>query len=180
MGHRVWSVLKGAVDGGLYIPHKVRKFTGYGEPEERGMEYTYDAGAHLERKLLYYASIALSLCFTKYVVLHLLFSKPKAIFSTLIFYIHRISISIHLLPGIMGTHVMEYMEMLQEEDQERYKVQFAKLIEADIEPDAIEDMYRDAMEKIREEPEFERDERTVKIENKIMGNKVVSYYLLYL
>jgi len=123
VGHRVWSVLKGAVDGGLYIPHKIRKFTGYGEPEERGMEYSYDAGAHLER--------------------------------------------------IMGTHVQEYMEMLQEEDQERYKVQFAKLIEADIEPDAIEDMYRDAMEKIREEPAFERDERTVKIENKIMGNKVV-------
>jgi len=124
VGHRVWSVLKGAVDGGLYIPHKVRKFTGYGEPEEKGQDYTYDAGAHLER--------------------------------------------------ILGTHVQEYMEMLQEEDQERYKVQFAKLIEADIEPDGIEDMYKEAHSKIRENPEHKKfvlDEPTT---NKVMGNKTVS------
>ena len=42
-------MLKGAVDGGLHVPHTVKKFPGYKEPEERGGEYEYDAGAHLER-----------------------------------------------------------------------------------------------------------------------------------
>merc|ERR1711918_137405 len=108
MGCRVFGVLKGAVDGGLYIPHKVRKFTGYSEPEEKGMDYTYDAGAHLER--------------------------------------------------IVGMHVQEYVEMLMEEDQERYKAQFAKLIGNDIESDAIEDMYRECFSKIRESPDYEKVE----------------------
>lgn len=62
-------MLKGAVDGGLHVPHSVTKFPGYKEPEEKGKDYEYDAAAHLER--------------------------------------------------IMGNHVQEYMEMLQEEDPER-------------------------------------------------------------
>jgi len=65
------------------------------------------------------------------------------------------------------------MEMLQEEDPERYKVQFAKFIENDIEPDGIEDMYKECHEKIRENPKFEKDERTVLLTNKRNGNKIV-------
>merc|ERR1711964_835732 len=121
-GSRVFGVLKGAVDGGLHIPHNVKKFPGYSEPEERGMDHQYDAEAHRER--------------------------------------------------IMGLHVQEYMEMLQEEDPERYKVQFSKFIENDIEADGIEDMYKECHEKIRESPAFEKDERTVLISHKIEGNKV--------
>jgi large subunit ribosomal protein L5e len=119
-GARIFGALKGAVDGGLNVPHKVRKFPGYGEPEERGMEYTYDAGAHLER--------------------------------------------------ILGAHVQEYVEMLQEEDQERYKIQFAKIIENDIEADGMEDMYRECHTAIRENPVFEKAEDQG-ITNKVEGNK---------
>jgi len=122
-GSRVFGVLKGAVDGGLHIPHSVKKFPGYSEPEERGMDYQYDADAHRER--------------------------------------------------IMGVHVQEYMEMLQEEDPERFKVQFAKFIENDIEADGIEDMYKECHEKIRESPKFEKDERTVVVTHKVNGNKVI-------
>merc|ERR1712039_940558 len=50
-GSRVFGVLKGAVDGGLHVPHSVGKFPGYTEPEERGADYQYDAEAHLERIL---------------------------------------------------------------------------------------------------------------------------------
>jgi len=121
VGSRVFGVLKGAVDGGLHVPHKVRKFTGYSEPEERGMDYTYDAGAHLER--------------------------------------------------IMALHVQEYVEMLQEEDQERYKVQFSKLIEEDIEPDSFEDMYKECHSKIKEDPVFKKAEKR-DITHKVEGNKV--------
>jgi len=118
---RIFGILKGAVDGGLYIPHSVRKFPGYKEPEERGQDYEYDAGAHLER--------------------------------------------------IIGTHVVEYMEMLQEEDPERYKVAFSKYIENDIEPDAVEEMWKDCHKKIREEPKFEKKEHSG-IVNTRKGNQI--------
>ena len=53
---------------------------------------------------------------------------------------------------IYGVHVQDYMEYLQEDDEEMYKKQFAKYIEAGIEPDALEDLYQEAHDKIREDP----------------------------
>jgi large subunit ribosomal protein L5e len=73
----------------------------------------------------------------------------------------------------MGVHVQEYMEMLQEEDPERYKAQFAKFLENDIEPDGIEDMYTECHSKIREDPKFERDVRTVLVSHKRNGHTIV-------
>jgi len=106
-GSRVFGILKGAVDGGLHVPHTVKKMPGYEEPEERGADYQYDASAHLER--------------------------------------------------ILGTHVQEYMDMLKEEDPERYKVAFSKYIENEREED-LEDMYKEAHEAIRADPEFVKKE----------------------
>lgn len=103
-GARIFGILKGAVDGGLHIPHSVSKFPGYKEPEERGQDYEYDASAHIER--------------------------------------------------ILGEHVKEFMENLQEEDPERYKVAFSKFIENDIEPDSLPDLYKECHSKIRESPKF--------------------------
>lgn len=48
-GHRMWGALKGAVDGGLHIPHTNKKFPGYKAPEEKGQDAEYDAEAHKER-----------------------------------------------------------------------------------------------------------------------------------
>jgi len=103
VGHRMWGCLKGAVDGGLYIPHNNRKFPGYKAPEEKGGEAEYDADVHRER--------------------------------------------------IFGLHVKEYMEMMEEEDPTKYEAHFAKYIENGIDAEKIEDMYSDAHEKIREDPE---------------------------
>jgi large subunit ribosomal protein L5e len=44
------------------------------------------------------------------------------------------------------------MEYLMEEDDEAYKKQFASYITAGIEPDGVEDYYKSAHEKIREDP----------------------------
>jgi len=49
VGHRMWGALKGAVDGGLHIPHNNKKFPGYKAPDEKGQEAEYDADAHRER-----------------------------------------------------------------------------------------------------------------------------------
>lgn len=44
------------------------------------------------------------------------------------------------------------MEYLIEEDDEAYKKQFASYIASGIEPDGVEDYYKSAHEKIREDP----------------------------
>jgi len=103
-GSRVFGALKGAVDGGLNIPHSEKRFPGY---DREGKEY--DAETH-----------------KKY---------------------------------IFGGHVAEYMELLEEEDPERYQTQFAKYIEKELEGDGLEEMYQGAHEKIREDPEAKPTEK---------------------
>jgi len=108
-GNRVFGALKGAVDGGLNIPHSEKRFPGY---DREGKDF--DAETH-----------------KKY---------------------------------IFGGHVAEYMELLQEEDPERYQAQFAKLIAEDVEGDALEDLYTEAFEKIRGDPELVKTEKQDKYE----------------
>lgn len=48
-GHRMWGALKGAVDGGLHIPHNNKKFPGYSAPADKNAEAGYDAEAHKDR-----------------------------------------------------------------------------------------------------------------------------------
>jgi len=45
---RVFGILKGAVDGGLHIPHSVKNFPGFTAGDKKS-QYEYDASAHLER-----------------------------------------------------------------------------------------------------------------------------------
>jgi len=108
-GHRMWGALKGAVDGGLHIPHNNKKFPGFKASEEKGAEAEYDADAHKEK--------------------------------------------------IFGGCVKDYMEMLAEEDPTKYEAHFSKYIGADIDGEKIEDMYTEAHEKIRADPDYEMTEK---------------------
>jgi len=58
---------------------------------------------------------------------------------------------------IFGGHVSEYMETLADEDEERYKSQFAKYIEEEIDAGDLEELYQEAHKAIREDP-FKKDE----------------------
>merc|ERR1712113_1055136 len=49
VGARMWGALKGAVDGGLHIPHSTKNFPGYKPAEEKGQDAEYDAEAHKSR-----------------------------------------------------------------------------------------------------------------------------------
>jgi len=49
VGARLWGALKGAVDGGLHIPHSNKNFPGFKASDEKGQEDEYDAEAHKER-----------------------------------------------------------------------------------------------------------------------------------
>merc|ERR1719215_1260702 len=109
VGARMWGALKGAVDGGLHVPHNTKNFPGYKPAEDKGAEGEYDAEAHKDR--------------------------------------------------IFGTHVKEYMEMMQEEDPTKYEAHFSKFIADGIDADGMEEMYTNAHDKIKEDPEFKPAEK---------------------
>jgi large subunit ribosomal protein L5e len=53
---------------------------------------------------------------------------------------------------IYGGHVAEYMETLADDDEERFRSQFQKYIDDDVEAEGLEDLYTDAHKAIREDP----------------------------
>ena len=98
--------MKGASDGGIFIPHNEKRFPGF-DPESKS----------LDAEVL-----------QKYIV---------------------------------GGHVAEYMESLEEEDDERFKKQFASYLDADISSADIEELYTSAYAAIREDPVFKPTEKDV-------------------
>ncbi|KAH0612724.1 uncharacterized protein H6S33_009104 [Morchella sextelata] len=96
-GARIFGAMKGASDGGLYIPHSESRFPGF------DIE-TKELDAELLRKYIF------------------------------------------------SGHVAEYMETLADDDEERYKSQFGQYIESGIEADGLEEVYENAHEKIRADP----------------------------
>lgn len=110
-GARVFGALKGALDGGLHIPHDIKRFPGYTAEDKQ-----YDAEVHL-----------------KY---------------------------------IMGGHISEYMELLEEEEPEKYQEVMKGYIEEGIEAGDLEELLPDVHEKIREDPSFTKKERTEPAEKK--------------
>ncbi|KAG8956805.1 60S ribosomal protein L5 [Tulasnella sp. 424] len=104
-GSRIFGAMKGASDGGLFIPHSEKRFPGY-DPENKSLE------AEVLKKYIY------------------------------------------------GGHVAEYMESLEEEDDERFKKQFAGYLEDEIGSEDIEELYTNAYAAIREDPVFKPTEKS--------------------
>ncbi|KAH6914857.1 60s ribosomal protein l5-b [Coprinopsis sp. MPI-PUGE-AT-0042] len=104
-GARVFGAMKGASDGGIFIPHSEKRFPGF-DPESKALD------AETLQKYIY------------------------------------------------GGHVAEYMESLEEEDDERFKKQFASYLADDIGSDDIEDMYKSAHASIREDPTFKPTDKS--------------------
>jgi len=102
-GSKVFAALKGALDGGLDIPHNEKRFVGHD-------------GKKMDHETM-----------GKY---------------------------------ILGGHVEEYMETMEEEEPEKYQAHFSKYIEAGVEVGEMEDMYKEVHEKIRANPMAEKKPRT--------------------
>merc|ERR1712187_1076051 len=49
VGARMWGALKGAVEGGLHIPHSTKNFPGFKPPEEKGADGEYEAEVHQDK-----------------------------------------------------------------------------------------------------------------------------------
>ncbi|CAN3373075.1 hypothetical protein DIURU_005302 [Diutina rugosa] len=103
-GARVFGVLKGASDGGIFVPHSPNRFPGWDIESE-------ELDAELLRKYIF------------------------------------------------GGHIAEYMEELMDDDEERYKTLFRNYIADEIEADDIEEVYANAHEQIRANPEFKPTEK---------------------
>lgn len=106
-GAKIFGAMKGALDGGLNIPHDPKRFVGN---DKESKEY-----------------------------------KPE---------VHR--------EHIFGVHVAKYMKKLSEEDEAAYKKQFSQFIKLGITHDKIEEMYKNAHKKIREDPTGKKSERKAK------------------
>lgn len=107
-GARVFGAMKGAVDGGLEIPHSTRRFPGY---DSESKEFS-----------------------------------PE---------VHR--------NHIFGLHVGNYMQQLQDDDEDTFKKQFSKFVENGVTPDNIEEMYKKCHAAIRADPSpAAKPEKTVK------------------
>jgi len=104
-GARVFAAMKGASDGGLFIPHSENRFPGY-DREAKSLD------SETLRKYIY------------------------------------------------GGHVADYMRYLQEEDDDKYKRQFSQYIAAGIGPDDLEEIYKAAHSKIRDDPSHKPTEKT--------------------
>jgi len=53
---------------------------------------------------------------------------------------------------IFGGHVGEYMEYLEEEDNQKFNTQFKSYVDAEVEADGLEELYESVHEAIREDP----------------------------
>lgn len=121
-GSRVFGAMKGASDGGIFIPHSDKRFPGF-DPESKELD------AEVLKKYIF------------------------------------------------GGHVAEYMESLEEEDDERYawlifvwdlcshpcdsfKKQFATYLADGIGSDDIEEVYTNAHAAIREDPVFKPTDKS--------------------
>jgi large subunit ribosomal protein L5e len=96
-GARVFGAMKGASDGGIFVPHSENRFPGY-DPEAKELD------AETLQKYIY------------------------------------------------GGHVAEFMESLEEEDDERFKKHFSTYLADDIGSEDLEDLYKACHEAIRADP----------------------------
>ena len=103
-GAKIFGALKGALDGGLDIPHNEKRFAGYDKDDKK-----LDVETHAQ----------------------------------------------YILGGIIG----EYAAELQEEEPEKYARQFKSYLDEGVDPEELEDLYKEVHGKIRANPVHTKKER---------------------
>jgi large subunit ribosomal protein L5e len=137
-GARVFGALKGALDGGLLIPHSVRRWPA---AEKDAID------AEL-RKYIFFVCVCtvywldgMRVCGHCHASRTLLDVVPDMI--------NACAVRKYIFCG----HVQEYMEYLEDEDEETYKTCFAKYIEADVTAENMEETWTNVHKQIRAKPE---------------------------
>lgn len=76
---------------------------------------------------------------------------------------------------IMGEHITEYMQEMQEDDEEMYNKHFSKYIENEIEPDGLEELLEKVHASIRENPERKKKAPYTAIDKSYRKPTKISY-----
>ncbi len=119
-GAKIFGALKGALDGGLDIPHSTKRFAGYDKDDKK-----FDTELHAQ----------------------------------------------YIMGGIIG----EYATELQEEEPEKYARQFKSYIDNEIDPEELEELYKEVHESIRKEPVRAKKERKKPAEAKKWHTPKLTY-----
>ncbi|XP_073022267.1 large ribosomal subunit protein uL18-like [Primulina eburnea] len=119
-GNRVFGALKGALDGGLDIPHSDKRFAGFDKSSKQ-----LDPEVH--RKYIY------------------------------------------------GGHVASYMNILMEDEPEKYQSIFSRFIKKGIESENMEEMYKKVHAAIREDPTKKKSEKQPPKTHKRFNLKKLTY-----
>ena len=117
---QVFGALKGALDGGLDIPHNMKRFAGYDKDDKK-----LDVETHAQ----------------------------------------------YIMGGIIG----EYAQELMEEEPEKYQRQFKSYVEEEIDPEDLEDLYKEVHEAIRADPAHTKKERKKPAEAKKWKTPKLTY-----
>jgi len=70
-----------------------------------------------------------------------------------------------LRKAIFGLHVSDYMKKLSEDNPSKYQRQFSKYVEAKVNPDKIEALYKGAHAAIRADPTFKKSDKPKRTEH---------------
>lgn len=119
-GSKVFAALKGALDGGLDVPHGDKRFVGY-DTEGKKLD-------------------------------------PE-----------------QLKRYIMGGHVADYMEEMQEDSEENYNKHFSQYMAAEVEGGDLEELMAKVHTAIREDPAPQKKERSKPSETKLWKPKKLTY-----
>jgi len=80
---------------------------------------------------------------------------------------------------IFGGHVRDYMEYLENDDPDKYALQFSKFIEAGISADDLEDLYGKVHAAIRADPSVKNTEKKVPADAKSADNLALKRDVVY-
>jgi large subunit ribosomal protein L5e len=132
-GARVFGVMKGAIDGGLAVPHKTTRIAGSADAKKDKHHKEVDRNAkNLDKK----AAKKDTKKEEKKEDKKGKSSAPKRDMNYFIY----------------GQHVADYMRKLKAENEEAYKRQFSRAVKEGITADNLQAMYKKAHEAIRKDP----------------------------
>ena len=151
-GSRVFGALKGALDGGLDIPHGDKRFVGYDADSKVRSFFFFSRTSTGDNKP------AKTHLFPPPPLLPKLEQQKQPQQKTTS-KTQKLDNEV-LEKYILGGHVGEFMEELKEEDPEKYQVQFARFVRAGVDSDDLEDLYKKVHAAIRADPAPQKKERS--------------------
>ncbi|XP_022945686.1 60S ribosomal protein L5-like isoform X1 [Cucurbita moschata] len=152
-GNRVFGALKGALDGGLDIPHSDKRFAGFSKDSKQ-----LDADVH--RKYIYGGHVAAYMRV-----------RPCCLFVLMTCYLYP---SKKLYKRLVTFYIWLH-QTLMEDEPEKYQTHFSEYIKKGIEADDIEGLYKKVHAAIRADPSVKKSDKPQPKAHKRYNLKKLTY-----